>query len=124
MLQKSARVPSKWCGETFSHYFNDGTVLRCQITRHVVHELACLLFKANAPVRRGFPQIIFEKCVILNSSNIWETVLYCACGRFLMLREFLTKERCAELIFCACKTPYHMQDLPIQPLSSTPKFLF
>ena len=34
MLQKSARVPSKpkWCGETFSHYFKDGTVLRCQIT--------------------------------------------------------------------------------------------
>jgi hypothetical protein len=85
--------------------------------RHVVHKLACLLFQAGAPVRRGESQDVkissdyFDKVSNSEQSQHLGKPYCIACRRFLMLREFLPKEEIVtKLILCPCKTPGHVQD--------------
>ena len=72
VLEKS---PPNTKENRFPHYFKDGTVLHCQITRHVVHKLAHLLFQSGVPVSRGEPRE-FEQDVKI-SSDYFDKVSNC-----------------------------------------------
>ena len=124
-------MPSKWCGETFSHYFKDGTVLHCQITdTSFTNSPVCSSKRARRSVEETPQDVKISSDYFDKVSNSEQSQhlgkrygIALADGSGCYANFFQTRDL-TNLFFALVRLRGMCKTCPIQPLSSTLNFLF